>query len=151
MSQSPYQPPNPMPPEPSALPPQRQGTAAEPWVGQPPKSWIWYRVYCAFMALLYILVTVIGVGMTFAAESFAGQAEEEVIVVFIQGLIFSAVGLVLFVLFAVALLSRPSKFAWYLGFATIGLGMTSVCCLPATIPLLIFWVNEDTRRFLNTR
>lgn len=33
------------------------------------------------------------------------------------------------------------------GIVAIAMGMTSACCMPAAIPLLIFWINDKTRKY----
>jgi hypothetical protein len=34
---------------------------------------------------------------------------------------------------------------WVYDIVLICLGMTSVCCMPVTIPLLIFWIKPDAK------
>lgn len=142
---SPYHPPNPPPAPP--FPPQQQPYPPGP--PGTPRVWPWYVTYCVLMALLYAVCSVAGVFLLLNAESIAEGSDDEPLVFTIQGVIFAVLGVVLFALFAVAPFLPKKKFAWIYGFVTIGLGLTSACCMPATIPLLIFWLKDDTKRFFN--
>ena len=65
----------------------------------------------------------------------------------ILGGVYAAFGLVFAGAFAVGLLMPRKPWAWIYGIVLIALGMTSACCIPATIPLLIFWIKPEAKAF----
>jgi hypothetical protein len=111
-----------------------------------PGVWTWYIVYCVAMALLYLMVLAIGALMlTFSAEIADDEMNPEQAV--IMGGMFTVLGGVLMLMFAVAPFLPKTKAAWIYGFVTIGIGLTSACTLPICIPLLIFWLKPETKMF----
>jgi cell division protein FtsW (lipid II flippase) len=127
----------------------------EPYPYRPqesPKVLTWYRVYCVLMALLYLLVAVIGgfiivFGQQIAAEDPELSAAEALI----MGWMFVAVGVVLIVPFVAALALPRRHWVWIYHLVMICIGLTSVCCLPVTVPLLIFWIKPETKAWFDTR
>jgi hypothetical protein len=141
MNNSPYEPPQ--------IREQTFGPANHEILTTPPQVWTWYKVYCGLMLLLYVMFVAGSIFLFMSAESIAvSDPEQSAIALKIQGAAFGGVALLLVVLYSCGLFFRPSKMAWYLGFATIGIGLTSACCLPASVPLLIFWLKQETRVFL---
>ena len=65
----------------------------------------------------------------------------------IMGAVFLILGLVLFVPYALAPFLPRQSWVWVLGLVLICIGLTSACCLPACIPLLIFWLKPDVKAF----
>jgi len=106
----------------------------------------WYRMYTGAMALLYAAVTVGGVAMIFFRDELVDQATtvEEIV---ITGVILIAMGGLFFVIFALGTFIPPRPWAWIVGIVLIGVGMTSCCCLPASIPLLIFWLKPEAQAY----
>src|SRR5688572_24126586 len=102
-----------------------------------PAVWTWYVVYCVAMAILYLFV--IGAGI-FLLTVDPTWLEEDALLLRVEGVLFLGLGLVLMVIFAIAPFLPKKPWVWIYGIVLIGLGMTSACCLPATIPLLIFWI-----------
>jgi len=133
----PYQPPQPFPPGAASFVP-----------GQKPAVWTWYIVYCGAMAALYLICTGLGIAMLAGGSALADGAEETQ-VLFIQGIAFSVICLPLFAFYAAAPFLPKNKFAWYYGFATIGIGLTSCCTLPFSIALLIQWLKPEVKSYLN--
>jgi hypothetical protein len=137
---------------------------AHPWGNEPykpphlsmeqprvPGVWIWYVIYCVLMALLYLICLAVSIVLiAFADEIAAGDPEMDATECRITGAILCMVSLPLMVLFGVAPLLPKKKFAWIWGLITIAIGMTSCCCLPVSIPLLIFWIKSDTKAFFHT-
>jgi len=95
------------------------------------------------MALLYLICIGFGFLIPFVDET-AGPAEKIVVMV-----IFVGICVPLFILYAAAPLLPRTKFAWYYGFVTIGIGFTSCCTLPFSIALLIQWLKPEVRGYLN--
>lgn len=110
-----------------------------------PRVWTWYAIYCTLMALLYLLVVIGGIFLLRMVPTMVSA--EEALAMRVQAIIAIGLGLVLFVPFALAPFLPNRSWVWIYGIVMIGIGMTSVCCLPATIPLLIFWIKPETRGF----
>ena len=140
-------------PNPSQYPP--PGGFTPGYGGPPPPSSYgtpgvvtWFKVYAALMALVYLLLMGLGIFMVVAGASLEGmeelQGSASPIVI---GVIYAIMGLVFAIVFAVGLFLPRKPWGWIMGIVLIALGMTSVCCLPATIPLLIFWLKPDAKAY----
>ncbi|MDX1944674.1 MAG: hypothetical protein SFU86_04640 [Pirellulaceae bacterium] len=139
MSENPYRPPTypqPLPVAQLVLPP-----ATEPTV------WLWYKVYCWGMALLYVGCVIGGVCLFLFADEIASDTEEKFQLLF-MGIFLPLIGVPLTLLFAAGALWPRSKFAWMLGFVTIGIGLTGGCTILPCIFLLIEWLKPETKRYL---
>lgn len=110
-----------------------------------------FRVYAGLVALLYLLVMGLGIFMVVAGTSVQGleelQGDQSPTLV---GVICAIMGLVVSVTFAVGVLLPRKPWGWIMGIVLIALGMVlfglmSICCLPATIPLLIFWLKPEAK------
>jgi predicted membrane-bound dolichyl-phosphate-mannose-protein mannosyltransferase len=100
------------------------------------------------MTLLYLGCVALGVVFfAFAEELAADDPEMTPAGVRVMGVMFIAVSIPLVLLFGIAPLLK-GKVGWILGFVTIGIGLTSACCLPASIPLLIFWLKPELKAYL---
>ena len=117
----------------------------------PPAVLTWYKVYCGLMALLYILCVVFGVVLLALPAAALEAAEEEAIVLRVQGGILLVMGVVLAGVFGLGLFLPRRTWAWIYGIVTIGIGMTSACCLPITVPLIIFWLKAETKSYFQIR
>src|SRR5262245_61459184 len=106
------------------------------------KVWTWYVVYCVAMVCMYAGVALLGVVFLASDPKDLDMAAAEAEML---GAIFIAAGGVLAVPFAVAPFLPRAGWAWVYGIVMISIGMTSACCWPATIPLLIFWIKPETK------
>jgi len=109
----------------------------------------WFKVYAAFMVLLYVLVAVGGALILammdlILEEAGAGVDELELKV---QGWLCLVMGIGLTAAFVVGLLTPRRPWAWVFSIVLIALGLTSCCTWPATIPLLIFFLKSETRQW----
>jgi drug/metabolite transporter (DMT)-like permease len=100
------------------------------------------------MGLLYAGTLIVGVVFISMAEVIASEdpdmsAHEAQIF----GGLFALISLPLCVFYFAAPLLPKTRFAWIYGIVAIAIGMTSACCLPAAIPLFIFWIKSDTKAF----
>lgn len=116
------------------------------WGPQKPSVWNWYAAYCVAMALMYLLCVVVGFFFLFAdpadVEMDAGGAR-------LMGVMLVGLGLLLGAMFAAGPLLPLRKWAWVAGMALIVIGLSSMCCLPACIPLLIWWIKPETKQYYN--
>ena len=109
-----------------------------------PAVWSWFVAYCVVMAVIYLLVCAAGV--FFLAADPAALATEPAEAK-LMGVVMLALGLVLAVPFAAAPFLPRRPWVWVYGIVLIALGMTSVCTLPAAIPLLVYWINDETKAY----
>lgn len=108
------------------------------------KTFFWYRIYCGVMAALYFFVSVMGIFLAMFANQVPDQRPEQTL---IMGIVYAVVGAVFFLLYLIALVLPPKPYNWIVGIVTIAIGMTSCCLWPAVIPLLIYWIKPETRKF----
>lgn len=116
---------------------------ATPSSTEPPKVVWWFKIYSGFMCLLYVFVAAFSL-LLFVAdpEDFdMSPAEARVI-----GALLLVLGLVLLAAFLLPLVLRPRPWLWTYNLVLICIGMTSACILPASIPLLIFWIKPEAKR-----
>jgi hypothetical protein len=119
------------------LPPQSPWGPPPPQLGSPP-VWPWYIAYAVAMALMYLMVAASGGFLLAAGENIEDQ---------IQGGVMAVMGLGLAAVFGVAPLLPKKPWAWVYHVVLIGLSMTSFCCMPISIPLLIHWLKPETKAF----
>ena len=108
------------------------------------KTFFWYRVYCGVLAALYLLIMAAGIALAVMHQQLDSNDPRETL---IMGIVYAAVGAVLFLIFAVALFLPAKPYNWIIGIVMIAIGLTSCCFWPACIPLLIFWLKPETQRF----
>jgi len=101
---------------------------------------LWYRVYCALMALMYLACIAGGIAMLGLEPDELDMSATEARV---MGIGLAAISLVLTAVYVLALVLPRKPWVWIYGLVMICIGLTSICCMPMTIPLLIFWVKED--------
>lgn len=108
------------------------------------KTFFWYRVYCAVLTLLYLMVIALGVFLLVAQPQSREYSSQELA---IAGFVYIIIGTILFFLFAVALFLPPKPYNWIVGIVMMSIGMTSCCFIPFLIPLIIYWVKPETKAF----
>ena len=108
-----------------------------------PPVYLWFVAYCIFMALLYLATIVIGMVFMFIEPDQDMSATEQRI----TGVVCIIMGLVFLVPFASAPFLPRKSWVWILGLVLICIGLTSTCCLPACIPLLVFWLKPEMKAF----
>ncbi len=115
-----------------------------------PPVWPWYVGYCVLMALLYLLVG--GAGLLALFIDLATlELEEDAMIVRIQGVLFLVLGLIFMIVYAAAPFLPKRPWVWIYGLVMIAIGIASICCLPVTIPLLIFWLKPETQQFFERK
>ena len=121
--------------------------AIQPSAGaEKPPVYNWYVAYCIVMAIMYLLIAVFGV-LLVIYPGLMSKTHEDVLAHGITGAIYIVLGIVLLVLYVIALFLPPKPRVWIYGIVLIAIGMTSCCCLPVTIPLLIYWIKPDVKRY----
>ena len=108
-----------------------------------PPIYKWFVAYCIFMAVVYLGTAAMGIVLMFAEPDRDMSAEEAKI----MAVVFLIVGLVFFVPYAFAPMLPRQSWVWVLGLVLICLGLTSACCLPICIPLLIHWLKPEMKAF----
>lgn len=115
---------------------------------QRPAVWVWYVAFCVAMAIMWLTLVFLGLSFLLTGppnrEMSSGDAR-------VMGLIFIGLGAALMVPYVAAPFLPRRRWAWVLGVVLIVLSMTGTCCLPAAIPLLIFWVKPETKAFFDGR
>ena len=107
--------------------------------GRPPVV-LWYFIYCIALALVYLAM----IGLLVVALAIEPSTKLEDIIIFSV----LAVLCLPFAAFYGAAPFLPNKpWVWTYGIVAIAIGMTSACCLPACIPLLIYWMKPETKRY----
>jgi hypothetical protein len=96
----------------------------------------WYKVYCIGMAVMYAVLAVVGAWML-ATDPFEGDDDG-------LGVVLTVVSLPLAIVYAAGLAAPRSKGGWIFGIVLIAIGLSG-CTMVASIPLLIFWINDRTK------
>ena len=94
------------------------------------------------MALLYLAC--IGMGVVFLVVDPSAMDSDPVEAI-ITGVVLIVVSAPLMIAFAAAPFLPRRGWAWIAGMLLIGLGMTSCCCVPACLPLLLQWIKPETK------
>jgi hypothetical protein len=105
---------------------------------------LWARLYAAAFALMYLACTVGGILLLVFAGDLADRDRTETM---INGVVMIAMGPPLLGLSIVTALAPRKRWGWIINVVLIGLGMMSCCCVPASVPLLIFWIKPETKRW----
>ena len=118
-------------------------------VGRPPVL-NWFLAYCVFMALVYAACVVGGAWVLSVPEAEMASRDIDPIEMRIQGTVLLAIGLPLMAAFGMAPFLPPRKWVWVYDIVLVAIGLTSPCCMPATIPLLIFFIKPQTKAWFDS-
>lgn len=110
-----------------------------------PQVYTWFVVYCILLCLMYVFL--IGMGFLYPKLAELSGESDRILQAAFAGPIYSIIGVIFFFAYLIALFLRPGPGAWVYDLVLICLGMTNCCCLPITIPLLIFWIKPATRNY----
>jgi len=105
---------------------------------------VWARVYSVAFAVMYFVATLGGVFVLYAAGEASGDKAAEAM---IQGVVMVVLCPILMGLSIVAAAAPRKRWGWIINVVLIGLGCTSCLCMPASIPLVIFWLKPETKRW----
>jgi hypothetical protein len=109
-----------------------------------PNVLVWFKVYCAVLALLYLFLVALGVVYLVVDPAVLGKDAMEIRIL---GVLFVAMGIPLAVASALPFFVRPARWVWVYGMVLICIGMTSCCFVPACVPLLVYWMKPETKAY----
>ena len=101
----------------------------------------WYKIFCGAMAFVYLLLFLGGIFLING-----GAHDEET---FINGIIFCLLGPPFFITFGLGLIWDEKPWHWIYGLVLICISLSSCCCFPVSIPLLIYWLKPETKSYFN--
>ncbi len=110
----------------------------------PPQVILWFHVYAALMAFMYLSVSVAVVGLVAFSEELSKGADTFSIAILLGAAVFT---LGLGFVFMLPMLVPQRPWVWVYCLILICIGMTSICTLPASIPLLIFWLKPNVKQY----
>jgi hypothetical protein len=111
---------------------------------QKPPVWGWYVAYCVAMAVMWFMLVLLGLSFILSGPPDHEMSVREAQV---MGLIFIGLGVALMTPYVAAPFLPRRRWVWVLGVVLIVLSMSGTCCLPAAIPLLIWWVKPETKEY----
>ena len=116
--------------------------------GTADKAYRWFVVYVVGMLVLYLLCVAACIfALTY---EFDVTADERTQIQLYAG-IFLVACLAMLPVFGVGLFSGRRSWGWVYGLVLIGLGATSCCTWPITIPLLIQWLKPEMKARFGVR
>lgn len=98
------------------------------------------------MSVMYVVVFGAGIVMMLMHKQLADE-ETSAIFWMAYGAFIAFLGLALDGVFVAALFLPAKPWVWVYHLVLICLGLSSVCCLPVCIPLLIQWLKPDVRAY----
>lgn len=116
-------------------------TSGEP---QAPPVWKWYVAFCIVMAVMWLGLVILGLGFISTGPPNTEMSPQEAKV---MGLIFVGLGVALAAPYVAAPFLPRRRWAWVVGIVLIVFSMSGTCCLPAAVPLLVFWVRPENKAF----
>jgi len=111
----------------------------------------WYRIYAGLMAALYV-ICLLATLLVFFYKPSPQELQDFPLWAFKLFIAFLAVlcgGLAFLYIYAFFLPNTSG--AWIYHLVLICIGLTSACCMLVSIPLLIFWLREDTQAYFGRR
>lgn len=109
-----------------------------------PPVWNWYVAYCVAMAFMWLLLVFLGLSFILTGPPNREMSSQEARV---MGFIFITLGVLLMLPYLAAPFLPRRRWAWIVGVLLISLGATGTCCLPAAIPLMIYWAKPENKAF----
>ncbi len=111
---------------------------------QPPKVIWWFKVYAGFMCGLYLITA--GFSLIFFLADPA-KLEIPAITERAIGALLLVLGLAFFGAFLLPFIAKPRPWLWTYDLVLICIGMTGACILPASVPLLIYWLRPEAKAY----
>jgi hypothetical protein len=113
--------------------------------GTAPPAVIWFRVYAAVLGLVYVVICVLGIITLVAAIATPPKSAADQASGIGMALVFVVIGGALAVPCFIALFGGRKPWVWTLDIVLIAIGMSSACCMPICIPLLIYWMKPEVK------
>ena len=111
----------------------------------------WYRVYTILMAILYVgVVILVSFGWLIKEADLRAENFPPVLFYLYMALLYG-IGGSLSAAFIVSFFLSPKPWTWIYHLVLICIGLTSPCCLPISVPLLIFWFREDNLKYFGRK
>ena len=130
---------HPPPPIPPALP-----------LAEKPRVLTWFVAYATFMAIVYALCVAGGAWVLAVPTDALASRDLDPAEVQIQGALLLVISLPLMLAFGAAPFLPRRKWVWVYDLVLVAIGLTSVCCLPITIPLLIYFIKPETKAWFES-
>lgn len=111
---------------------------------QRPGVLLWFKIYCGFLCLTYLAVVA---GSLFLLLGDPQGMDMDQTEARIMGAFLLLIGVVFFVACLLPLVLEPRPWLWIYDLVVICVGMTSACFLPICVPLLIFWLKPEVKRY----
>ncbi len=102
----------------------------------------WFRIYCGVSCAFYLCLVPVSWSFFLNPPKDMTRSEADFF-----GLLFLAAGLLSFALFVLPFCVAPRPWVWVYGLVLICFGLTSAACLPVAVPLLIFWMKPEVKRY----
>ena len=116
-----------------------------------PSVVIWYKIYCAFMAVSYMLFSVyIAFLIWFPKEEIASESQAAGKIILVLEHLWGGllIGTIMVAMLYIAALFLPRKpWAWVYGIFAICIGLPNCCLLPLSIPVLVLWFRPETKLY----
>ena len=113
-----------------------------------PPVFYFYAFYCACLALLYVACVVGGIFLLAGGATLA-ETDEDRMGMMVLGIMMAVLCTPLAFVFGIAPFLPRKKWAWVYGIVCIAIGFTSGCTFIPCVPLLIFWLQDPTKRYFN--
>lgn len=139
------------PPVPPPLPPSFPPVPSLPLsaAAQPPPAVIdWYKAYCVLSALLYMTLILVGILFFFIhpGKSHGLLQGGATFQIRVAGIVYILMGFLFMIPYLIGLFIPARPWGWIYGLIMICLSFNNCCCLPLSIPLLIFWIKPETQK-----
>jgi hypothetical protein len=105
---------------------------------------LWFKIYIGLLGAMYLLILLAGI---FFIVMGAISGDEDAIAMILVGVLYIGMGLILGVGYLLPIFLKPRPWVWIYGIVLIALSMTSLCCIPAAIPLVIYWIKDENRQY----
>ena len=112
------------------------------------KTFLWYRVYLAVLAVIYLALIGLGVFLLLYQPPTRQYDPQELVIVSVAYIV---LGIIFFLAFAIAFFLPPKPYNWVVGIVMMAIRMTSCCFIPLVVPLFIFWLKPETQAFFGRK
>ena len=99
----------------------------------------WYKLFCIFMAIVYLLLIPLGVFLV--SQDYDDQE------ILVNGIILIMLGPPFSIAFGLGAFWDNKPWHWIYGLALIAISLSSCCCFPISIPLILYWLKPETKAY----